>query len=53
MYPSVTEVTPCDDYTLSISFENGRKGKLDIKPMLGFGIFQRIKIPDDDIWSYS
>jgi len=43
MYPSVTEVTPGDDYILSISFENGRKGKLDVKPMLGFGIFQRIK----------
>ncbi|QTA85780.1 DUF2442 domain-containing protein [Desulfonema magnum] len=48
MYPSVKEVTPCDDYILSISFDNGEKGKLDIKPILDFGIFRRIR--DDEVF---
>lgn len=43
MYPSVKEVVPRDDYTLSIVFENGEKGILDMKPLLDFGVFQRIK----------
>jgi hypothetical protein len=43
MYPSVTNVTPCDDYILSVAFENGETGQLDIKPFLDFGIFKRIK----------
>lgn len=43
MYPSVKEVTPRDDFTLSLRFENGENGILDIKPLLHFGIFQRIK----------
>lgn len=43
MYPAVRKVTPCDDYTLSIVFENGEKGFLDIKPILEFGVFRRIK----------
>jgi hypothetical protein len=47
MYPSVKEVIPRDDYTLSVVFENGEKGVLDMKPILEFGIFQRIKDMDD------
>lgn len=43
MYPAVKEVTPQDDYMLSIVFENGESGHLDMKPFLDFGIFQRIK----------
>ena len=43
MYPSVKEVIPRDDYTLSLVFENGVKGILDMKPMLAFGVFHRIK----------
>jgi hypothetical protein len=43
MYPSVIKVTPCEDYTLSIVFDNGENGRLDIKPILNFGVFQRIK----------
>ena len=47
MYPSVKEVIPRDDYTLSLVFENGEKGILDMKPMLAFGVFQRIKDLDN------
>jgi hypothetical protein len=43
MYPSVKEVIPGDDYVLTILFDNGENGVLDMKPMLDFGIFQRIK----------
>ena len=43
MYPSVKHVTPTGDYLLSIDFDNGEKGVLDMKPYLDFGIFQRLK----------
>jgi len=43
MYPSIKQVIPQDDYTLSLVFENGEKGIFDMKPILNFGIFQRIK----------
>jgi hypothetical protein len=43
MYPSVKEVCPHEDYTLRIVFENGEKGVLDMKPILNFGVFQRLK----------
>lgn len=43
MYPAVRKVTPCDNYILSIVFENGESGHLDVKPILNFGVFQRIK----------
>ena len=43
MYPSVKTVVPQDDYTLDITFNNGESGKLDMKPYLDFGIFNRIK----------
>lgn len=43
MYPSVKEVIPGDDHTLSVVFDNGENGILDMKPMLNFGVFQRIK----------
>ncbi len=43
MYPSVKEVVPRDDYTLFVVFENGENGILDMKPILDFGVFQRIK----------
>jgi hypothetical protein len=43
MYPSVIEVTPGDDYVLSIVFDNGEAGTLDMKQILDFGIFRRIK----------
>lgn len=46
MYPSVKEVVPGDDYILSVVFDNGESGTLDMKPFLDFGIFQRIKDRD-------
>ncbi|MBI5140677.1 MAG: DUF2442 domain-containing protein [Nitrospirae bacterium] len=43
MYHSVKEVIPGNDYTLSIVFDNGENGLLDMKPILDFGIFHQIK----------
>lgn len=43
MYPSVMNVTPTEDYLLSIEFDNGESGILDMKPYLDFGVFQKLK----------
>ena len=43
MYPSVKEVVPGDNHILTVSFDNGESGVLDMKPVLDFGIFKRIK----------
>ena len=42
MYASVTKVTAREDFSLSIAFDTGEEGILDIKPYLGFGVFQKI-----------
>jgi len=46
MYPSVREVIPGDDYLMTVKFDNGEKGVLDMKPVLDCGIFTRIKDND-------
>lgn len=46
MYPGITEVTPCDDFTVRVGFENGERGTLDMKPYLDFGVFQRLRNPE-------
>lgn len=43
MYPSVVNVIPEEDYLLSIDFDNGERGVLDMKPYLDFGVFNRLK----------
>jgi hypothetical protein len=43
MYPSVKSVIPTEDYVLSIDFDNGERGTLDMKPFLDFGVFRRLK----------
>ena len=43
MYTAVKEVLPHGDYTLSVVFENGEEGMLDMKLMLDFGVFQTLK----------
>ena len=42
MYPSVVKVVPDKEFTLAVGFDNGEEGILDMKPYLGFGVFQRI-----------
>ena len=43
MYPAVKEVIPRDDHTLTVVFENGERGVLDLKPMLDFSVFRQLK----------
>lgn len=43
MYPSVISVIPKNDYILDVKFSNGESGSLDMKPYLGFGVFNRLK----------
>ncbi len=43
MNPAVKSVTPCEDYVLSLTFENGEQGILDMKPYLTFGVFKRLQ----------
>ncbi len=42
MYPSVVKVTPNEDFTLTIAFDNGETGLLDMKPYLNFGVFREL-----------
>jgi len=43
MYPSIKHVVPAEDYTLSIDFDNGEHGTLDVKPFLDFGVFRQLR----------
>jgi len=43
MYPSVKTVIAKDDYILFLTFSNGERGTLNMKPYLDFGVFKRIK----------
>ena len=47
MYPSIVKVLPAKDYTLNIEFDSGENGILDMKPYLDFGVFKRIKDPEN------
>ena len=42
MYPAVTNVVPTENFTLAVTFDNGEEGVLDMRPHLGFGVFQKI-----------
>lgn len=46
MYPTVRSVIPCEDYLLSLTFDNGEQGILDMKPYLKFGVFKRLQQPN-------
>ena len=46
MRPAVISVECEDDYVLSVSFDTGEHGLLDMKPYLSFGVFRKIKDPE-------
>lgn len=46
MYPSVKRVIPGENYVLTVDFDNGESGTLDMKPFLDFGVFQKLKDRD-------
>ena len=41
--PVVVSVSNEEDHTLSVAFESGEKGLLDMKPYLDFGVFRKIR----------
>jgi len=43
MYPSVKNVVANNNYVLTIDFDNGESGTLDMKPFLDIGVFQKLK----------
>ena len=43
MYPAITSVEDEGDYILSVVFDNGENGLLDMKPYLNFGVFKKIQ----------
>lgn len=47
MYPSVKNVTAGSNYELSIDFDNGESGILDMKPFLDTGVFKKLKEPGE------
>lgn len=47
MYPVIVSVSPNEDSSLSVVFEDGAEGVLDRTPYLDFGVFKRIKGIDE------
>jgi hypothetical protein len=47
MYSSIIKVTPIEDFSIIVVFNDGQTRALDMKPFLDFGIFRRIKKPED------
>ena len=45
MYPAVISVKAHSDYSLSVTFDDGTTGTLDMKPYLDFGVFERLQVP--------
>jgi hypothetical protein len=42
MYIGITAVTPTDNYTLLLTFANGERRSLDMKPYLHRGVFREL-----------
>ncbi len=43
MYKAVVNVRSNEDFSLSVVFEDGMEGVLDMAPYLDFGVFKKIK----------
>jgi hypothetical protein len=43
LYQAVVEARPNEDFSLSILFEDGVEGVLDMTPYLDFGVFKKIR----------
>jgi hypothetical protein len=41
--PRVTTVTPNDDFTLTVAFDNGETRRFDMRPDLEMGVFRQLK----------
>ena len=46
MYRDVVDVKCCDDFTLQLTFEDGKSGVLDCKPIIAKGgVFSKLRDP--------
>ena len=45
-FPSVKKVTAGNNYQLTIEFDNGETGVLDMPPFLETGVFKKLKEPN-------
>lgn len=41
--PRVINVTPNDDFTLTVAFDNGETRRFDMRPYLEMGVFKQLK----------
>ncbi len=46
MYHAVIKVQAHDDFSLTVAFDDGAEGVLDMRPFLDFGVFRKLKDPD-------
>ena len=46
MYHAIVGVRPQDYFSLTVVFDDGAEGMLDMKPYLDFGVFKRLKVLD-------
>lgn len=46
MIPSVVKVIPLDNYVLTITFDNGQTGVLNLQSIINFGVFSQLKDPE-------
>ncbi len=46
MYVRVTGVRANDDFFLTVVFDDGAEGVLDMKPYLSFGLFKKLSDPE-------
>ena len=46
MNPRVAAVTPLEDHALLLRFNNGEQRRLDVRPYLGYPVFERLREPE-------
>ncbi len=43
MYRAIVSVRPDENFSLTVVFDDGAEGILDMKPYLDFGVFRKLK----------
>lgn len=46
MYAAIVSVRPAEGFSLVVGFDDGLEGVLDVAPYLDFGVFKRLKDPE-------
>ena len=45
MNPRITKVTALENHALLLHFDNGEQRRMDIRPYLAYGVFERLRDP--------